>query len=70
MFLSNHQNEGQNWETNRANRSFANVLQFIYSGATVTNQNLILVEIKRRLNSGNACHHSHHKCVFLSAVNK
>jgi hypothetical protein len=25
---------------------------------TVTNQNLIQEEIKRRLNSGNACHHS------------
>jgi hypothetical protein len=25
---------------------------------TVTNQNFIQVEIKRRLNSGNACYHS------------
>jgi hypothetical protein len=29
-----------------------------YLGATVTNQNLIQKEIKRRLNSGNACYHS------------
>jgi hypothetical protein len=28
------------------------------SGSTVTNQNLIQGEIKRRLNSGNACYHS------------
>jgi hypothetical protein len=27
-------------------------------GKTVTNQNLIQEEIKRRLNSGNACYHS------------
>jgi hypothetical protein len=27
-------------------------------GTTVTNQNLIQEEIKRRLNSGNACYHS------------
>jgi hypothetical protein len=27
-------------------------------GATITNQNLIQVEIKRRLNSGNACYNS------------
>jgi hypothetical protein len=27
-------------------------------GTTITNQNLIQEEIKRRLNSGNACYHS------------
>jgi hypothetical protein len=32
--------------------------KFKYLGTTVTNQNLIEEEIKRRLNSGNACHHS------------
>jgi hypothetical protein len=30
-------------------------------GTAVTNQNLIQEEIKRRLNSGNACYHSVHK---------
>jgi hypothetical protein len=34
------------------------MLQFKYLGTTVTNQNLIQEEIKRRLNSGNACYHS------------
>jgi hypothetical protein len=34
------------------------VSQFKYLGSTVTNQNLIQEEIKRRLNSGNACYHS------------
>jgi hypothetical protein len=34
------------------------VSQFKYLGTTVTNQNLIQEEIKRRLNSGNACNHS------------
>jgi hypothetical protein len=34
------------------------VAQFKYLGATVTNQNLIQEEIKRRLYSGNACYHS------------
>jgi hypothetical protein len=41
-----------------ANRSFENVAQFTYLGMTITDQNLIQEEIKRRLNSGNACCHS------------
>jgi hypothetical protein len=41
-----------------ANRSFEHLSQFKYLGATVTNQNLIQEEIKRKLNSGNACYHS------------
>jgi hypothetical protein len=32
--------------------------QFRYLGTTIANQNLIQEEIKRRLNSGNACYHS------------
>jgi hypothetical protein len=32
--------------------------QFKYLGMTVTNQNFIQEEIKRRLNSDNACNHS------------
>jgi hypothetical protein len=56
--LSRHQNVGQNRDIRTANRSFENVSQFKYLGMTVTNQNLIQEEIKRRLNSGNACYHS------------
>jgi hypothetical protein len=58
MSLSRHQNVGQNRDVKIANRSFENVSEFKYLGTTVTNQNLIQEEIKRRLNSGNACYHS------------
>jgi hypothetical protein len=58
MLLSRHQNVGQNRDTKIAKRSFENVSQFKYLGTTVTNKNLIQEEIKRRLNSGNACYRS------------
>jgi hypothetical protein len=64
MLLSRHQNAGQNLDIKVANRSLENVAQFKYLGTTVTNQNLIKEEIKRRLNSGNACHHSVQKRLF------
>jgi hypothetical protein len=41
-----------------ANSSFENVSQLKYFGTTRKNQNLVQEEIKRRLNSGNACYHS------------
>jgi hypothetical protein len=58
MLLSCQWNAGQYCNINKANRSFENVSQFRYLGTTVTNRNLIQGEIKRRLNSGNACYHS------------
>jgi hypothetical protein len=56
--LSRHQNVGQDLDIKIANKSFENGSQFKYLGTIVTNQNLIQEEIKRRLNSGNACYHS------------
>jgi hypothetical protein len=37
---------------------FDHLPQFKYLGTAVTSQNLIQKEIKRKLNSGNACYHS------------
>jgi hypothetical protein len=58
MLLSRHHNAGQNHNIKIGDRSFENVAQFKYLGTTVTYQNLIQEEIKRRLNSGNACYRS------------
>jgi hypothetical protein len=58
MLLSHHQNVGQNRDIKTATTSFENVSQFKCLRAIVTNQNLIQEEIKRRLNTGNACYHS------------
>jgi hypothetical protein len=48
MFLSRHQNAGQNRDIKIANRVFENVAQFKYLGTIETNQNLIQEEINSR----------------------
>jgi hypothetical protein len=58
MLLSHHQNADQNHDIKIVNRSFEHVAQLKYFGMTATNQNFIQEEIKRKLNSGNACCHS------------
>jgi hypothetical protein len=47
MLLSRHQRANHGMKI--ASRSFENVVQLKYLGTTVTNKNLILEEIKRRL---------------------
>jgi hypothetical protein len=58
MLLSHYQIAGQDHDLKIANRSFQNVSQFKHAGMTVTNQNLIHEEVRRRINSGNARYHS------------
>jgi hypothetical protein len=58
MLLSHHQNVTQNRDIKIGNRLFENVSPFNYLETTVTNQNLLQEEIKRRLSYGNACDHS------------
>jgi hypothetical protein len=48
MLLSRDQNADQNWDIKIGNGSFEKVSHFKYLGMTVTNQNLIQEEIKRR----------------------
>jgi hypothetical protein len=70
MLLSRHQNAWQNHDINIGNRCFENVAQFRYVGTTITNQNLILKGIKRRLNLGNACYYSLKKLLSLCLLSK
>jgi hypothetical protein len=58
MLLSHHQNVRQNWDIKLAKKEFEDASQFRYLGTSARNKKLIQEEIKRRLNSGNACYHS------------
>jgi hypothetical protein len=51
-----------------ANKLFENLLQFKYLATTITNQNLIQEEIKRRLRCGKACYRSVKPSVFPSVA--
>jgi hypothetical protein len=70
MFISRHQDAGQNWDIKIANGSFENVSQFRCLGTTVSNKNLIQKEIKRRLNSDNAFCHSVQNLVSSRLLSK
>jgi hypothetical protein len=58
MLLSRHQDARKNHDIKIANRCFENVAHFMYLVTTVTDQNLIQDEIKKRLSLGNTCYHS------------
>jgi hypothetical protein len=66
--MSHHKTAGQN--NRNLLKSFKNVAKFKYLGMTVTNQNYIYEEIKRRLNSGNACYHLVQNLLFSHLLSK
>jgi hypothetical protein len=57
VFVYCDHNADQNQDVKIRNSSFEDVPQFKYLGTTITNPTFIQEEIKRRLNSGNACYH-------------
>jgi hypothetical protein len=70
MLLFRHQISGQNHDIKITHGSFENVAQFRYLGTTVTNQNLIQEETKKRLDSGNACYLSVQKLLSSLLLSK
>jgi hypothetical protein len=58
MFVSCHQIAEQNQNIKKAKKLFKNMEKLKYLGMIITNQNCIHEEIKRRINSENACYHS------------
>jgi hypothetical protein len=56
--MSPHQDADKYYTVKIANRSFEYLEKSRYLRTIIINQNLILGEIKSRLNSGNACYYS------------
>ena len=68
--MSRDQNAGRNHNMRIDNSTFERVEELKYLGTTLTNQNSILEEIKSRLRSGNACHHSVQNLLSSSVLSK
>jgi hypothetical protein len=56
MFMSRDQHAGLMYSFKACNKFCSSLKQLKYLGKTLTNQNCIHEEIKRRLHSGNVCH--------------
>ena len=70
MVMSRDQNAGRSHSIKTDNISFERVEEFKYLGTTLTNKNSIQVEIKSRLNSGNACYYSVQDLLSSSLLSK
>jgi hypothetical protein len=58
MLMSRDRKIGQKHSIKTANRSFEDMAKFKYRGTTLSDQNCMREEIKRRINSGKACYRS------------
>ena len=70
VVMSRDQNAGRSHNTNINNSSFERVETFKYLETNITNQNPIQVEVKSRLDSGNACYHSAQNLLSSSLLSK
>ena len=70
MVMSRDKNAGQSHSIKIDNSSFDKLEAFKYLVTTLTNQNSIQEEIKRRLKSGNACYYSVQNLLSSSLASK
>ena len=70
MFMSREQTAGLSHAMKVDNSSIERLEEFKYLGTTLTNQNSIQEEIKRRLKLGNVCYHSVQNLLFSSLLSK
>jgi hypothetical protein len=70
MVMSRDQTAGPSHDVKIDNSSFERVEKFKYLGTTLTNQNSIQEEIKRRLKSGNDCYHSVQNILCFRSLSK
>jgi hypothetical protein len=70
MVMSRDQNAGQSHSMKIDNSSIERVEELIHLETTLTNQNSIQEEIKRRSKSGNGCYHWMQNLLFSSLLSK
>ena len=70
VIMSRDQNAGRSYSMKTDNSSIERVEEFKYLGTTLTNQNSIQEEIKRRLKLGNACYYSIQNLLSSSLLSK
>jgi len=70
MTVSRDQNAERIHSMNMDNSSIERVEEFKYLGTTVTNQNSLQEEIRRRLKLGNACYYSVQNLLSSSLLSK
>jgi len=70
MVMSQDETVGRSHCIKTDNSSFERVEEFKYLGTTLTHQNSIHKEIKRRMKSGNACYHSVQNLLSSSLLSK
>jgi hypothetical protein len=70
MLKSRHRNTERNHNLLTANISFENIAKCKHLGTTKTNKNFFHEEIKRELNSENACYHYLPNILFFRLLSK
>jgi hypothetical protein len=70
MVMSRDQNAGRNYKVKIDNKSFKILEEFKYLGTTITNQNSIREENKRKVYLGNPCYVSVQNLLSSSLISK